>query len=547
MSADKKAIKIFIAYSQKDRTALDDLRTHAAPLLRPGNIQIWDDGEIIAGEVWDTTIKANLHEADIILLLLSPHALASEYFYNEEVKDALKRHEAGTARVVPVILAACLWQKTPLATLQGLPTGMTPISKWPNRDDAWNDVWTGLSDLIDELERLGFEQKTLEIAEAKPTAQPASKPSAAEEHAWEFAMEDDDRTAYEKFLIRFSDGFYAATARERLAAFEADDLLWELVIERGTEKAILKYLDKYPNGLHGAEAKQKIEAFDRERRELDSKKQKLVDATREKQELEKRERNHKAFMSSMRLIQIGLTKNEITERDPFYDLMIPIKGGTFEMGDTFGDGYDREKPVHTVTLSDFSLCKYPVTQGLWKAVMGESNNPSNFKGDESLPVEKVSWDDAQAFIATLNKKSGQQYRLPTEAEWEYAARGGGQSKGYKYSGSNNIEEVAWYKENAGNKTQPVGSLKPNELGLFDMSGNVWEWCQDRYDEKYYETCKKNGVVVNPTGPEKGVTRVIRGGGWLYGPRGCRAAYRGYGRPGYRDYDLGFRLALQFSG
>ena len=243
-----------------------------------------------------------------------------------------------------------------------------------------------------------------------------------------------------------------------------------------------------------------------------------------------------------RIRQVGQKNN-----DPFYDLMIPIKGGTFEMGDTFGDAFGNEKPVHSVTLSDFSLCKYPVTQGLWKAVMGEGNNPSYFKGDDSLPVEMVSWEDAQVFIATLNKKSGQQYRLPTEAEWEYAARGGNQSKGYQYSGSNDVKEVAWYDENSKGKTHPVGGLKPNELGLFDLSGNVWEWCQDWYDEKYYEFCKKNGVVVNPVGPDEGVNRVLRGGSWINDPQFCRAAYRNDYGPDSRIFSIGFRLALQVSG
>jgi formylglycine-generating enzyme required for sulfatase activity len=179
--------------------------------------------------------------------------------------------------------------------------------------------------------------------------------------------------------------------------------------------------------------------------------------------------------------------------------------------------------------------------------MGEGNNPAHFKGDDLLPVERVSWEDAQVFIATLNKKSGQQYRLPTEAEWEYAARGGNQSKGYQYSGSNDLKEVAWYDENSNNKTHPVGDLKPNELGLFDMSGNVWEWCQDWYDQKYYEFCKKNEVLVNPVGPDKGFSRVLRGGGWSGSPQLCRAAYRYYLEPAYRNGSLGFRLALQVSG
>lgn len=518
MSADKKAIKIFIAYSQKDRTALDDLRTHAAPLLRQGNIEIWYDGEIIAGEVWDTTIKANLYAADIILLLLSSHSLASEYFYNEEVQGALKRHEAGTVRVVPIILSACLWQRTPLANLQGLPTGMTPISKWPNRDDAWNDVLIGLSDLVDELERVGVERKT-ELKEKKYEKEPSKKqtlnlqkPAPGEEHAWEFTVDNGTVSVYEKFLARFPNGIYATAARERLEDFKADAVAWEFAQEDGRESAIQKYLNKYPDGLYALSAKVKILVFEKDR----------INAAGQKkqEELAERRRN-----------------------DPFYDLMIPIKGGTFEMGDTFGDGYGSEKPVHSVSLSDFSLCKYPVTQGLWKAVMGEGNNPSHFKGDDQLPVEMVSWEDAQAFIAALNKKSGQQYRLPTEAEWEYAARGGSQSQGCKYSGSNNVKEVAWYFRNSGNKMHPVGALKTNELGLFDMSGNVWEWCQDWYSENYYEACKKNGITVNPAGPEKGAGRVLRGGGYFGEAHLCRAACRLNDEPTGQDGGIGFRLAL----
>ena len=520
MSADKKAIKIFIAYSQKDRMALDDLRTHAAPLLRQGNIQIWYDGEIIAGEVWDEVIKANLERADIILLLLSSHSLASEYFYNKEVKDALKRHEAGKARVVPIILSACLWQKTPLATLQGLPTGMIPISKWPNRDDAWNDVLMGLSDLVDELEREEVEPKTVS-KEKKYEKEPPGKqtlnlqkPLPGEEHAWEFTVDNGTVSVYEKFLARFPNGIYATAARERLEDFKADAIAWEFAQEDGRESAIQKYLDKYPDGLYALSAKVKILVFEKDR---------INAAGQKKQE-------------------------ELAERrriDPFYDLMIPIKGGTFEMGDTFGDGDKNEKPVHSVTLSDFLLCKYPVTQGLWKAVMGEDDNLSQVKGDDELPVERVAWYDGQKFIAALNKKSGQQYRLPTEAEWEYAARGGNQSKGYKYSGSDNLTEVAWYKENSNNQKHPVGSLKANELGLFDMSGNVWELCQDWYDKNYYETCKKNGVASNPPGPGKGLNRVIRGGCYYNDLWSCRTDYRGINGPTIRLVGVGFRLVLPF--
>ena len=218
--------------------------------------------------------------------------------------------------------------------------------------------------------------------------------------------------------------------------------------------------------------------------------------------------------------------------------MVNVQGGTFTMGCTKeqdGDCYSDEKPAHEVTLSDFRIGKYPVTQKLWKAVTG--NNPSHFKGND-LPVENVFWDDCQAFIKKLNDLTGQQYRLPTEAEWDYAARGGRLSKGYKYAGSNNMDEAGWYNGNSNGKTHPVGQKKPNELGLYDMSGNVWEWCSDRYG-RY-----KAGAVRNPLGPDSGGIRVYRGGSWNGYARYSRAATRGNSAPTARRNLLGFRLASQ---
>ena len=160
--------------------------------------------------------------------------------------------------------------------------------------------------------------------------------------------------------------------------------------------------------------------------------------------------------------------------------MVRVEAGTFTMGATaeMKDPWDDEKPTHRVTLiNDYYIGKYEVTQALWKAVMG--NNPSEFKGD-NLPVEQVSWKDCQKFLSKLNRITGKMFRLPTEAEWEYAARGGNKSRGYQYSGSNNLLDVAWYDDNSGRKTHAVGTKQPNELGIYDMSGNVCEWCQDWY-------------------------------------------------------------------
>ena len=216
--------------------------------------------------------------------------------------------------------------------------------------------------------------------------------------------------------------------------------------------------------------------------------------------------------------------------------MVYVPGGTFTMGATAEQGKDAyywEKPTHSVTLSGYYIGKYEVTQAQWKAIMG--NNPSGFKGD-NLPVERVSWDDCQEFIIKLNELTGKKFSLPTEAQWEYAARGG-KSVGTKYSGRDNIENVAWYLDNSGLKTHPVGTKSPNSLGIYDMTGNVWEWCQDWFDYDYY----KNSPTTNPTGPNSGSNRVYRGGSWDSSARYCRVLNRSNFTPDDRSNSLGFRL------
>ena len=231
--------------------------------------------------------------------------------------------------------------------------------------------------------------------------------------------------------------------------------------------------------------------------------------------------------------------------------MVKVEGGTFTMGATSEQGSDaqsNEKPAHQVMLSGYSIGETEVTQELWLAVMG--SNPSQFTAaggyydNLQRPVERVSWNDCQTFISKLNSLTGNNFRLPTEAEWEYAARGGNKSKGYKYAGSNVIGDVAWYKENAYDMgstsfeygTHSVATKDPNELGLYDMSGNVWEWVNDWYGD--YANAQ-----VNPTGPATGSGRVNRGGGWGYTATSCRVSSRFSNAPTSTAYNLGLRLAL----
>ncbi|MBR5215147.1 MAG: formylglycine-generating enzyme family protein [Bacteroidales bacterium] len=218
--------------------------------------------------------------------------------------------------------------------------------------------------------------------------------------------------------------------------------------------------------------------------------------------------------------------------------MIAVEGGTFQMGATSEQGSDAESdesPVHDVTLSSYYIGETEVTQELWEAVMG--SNPSYYSGYPQRPVEYVSWNDCQEFITKLNQLTGKNFRLPTEAEWEYAARGGNKSKGYKYSGSNTIDNVAWYASNSSSRTHDVKTKQANELGIYDMSGNVWEWCQDWYGSY------SSGSQTNPTGPSSGPSRVIRGGGWGNDAGICRVSNRNAGIPGGSSGILGLRLSL----
>ena len=234
--------------------------------------------------------------------------------------------------------------------------------------------------------------------------------------------------------------------------------------------------------------------------------------------------------------------------------MQPIAGGSFMMGSN-EDG--NEQPIHRVQLSDFYMCEHLVTQAVWEYIMG--SNPSGFK-DEQRPVEEVRWLDAQAFIKKLNAWEAQHpnplrprgyYCLPSEAQWEYAARGGQQSEGFIYAGSDKLEEVGYYALNSANQTRRVGQLYPNELGLYDMSGNVWEWCQDEWHDNYkrapadgsvWESNDANGSVWESNDVKKNILRVIRGGSWNDLPNDCRLAYRYWYFDLNRNDLIGFRLS-----
>jgi len=441
--------KVFTIYAREDAQYLDELRGHLRPLERAKRIAVWSDREINPGVEWEREIIDHLGGADIVLVLVSAAYFQSAYIHEVEIELARKRHDAGEARMLPIIVRQIDFSDDPIiGSLQVLPTDAKPVTsrQWDDRDHAWADVVAGL-------------KRTLEMLDA--------------------------------------------AERER----------------RNHEQA-------------AADAKHRLEEMARE--------------------------------------------------------MVLIKAGSFTMGCTDeqgGDCYEDEEPAHSVTLTqDFYLGKYPVTNAQYATFLNEKGNQTESdvpwidlsgkwseaarcrilaegnifrtqSGYENHPVVYVSWYGAKAYCDWLSAQTGRNYRLPTEAEWEYAAQGGHLAPAHqtKYAGSNNADEVAWYWENSGDQQlsgnwneeklktnncqpRPVGEKKHNALGLYDMSGNVYEWCSDWKDDHPL------GVQINPTGPAVGTSRVLRGGSWYNFAEDCRVSKRGGYYPNDWDYDLGFRVA-----
>lgn len=395
--------KIFIAYAREDASYLERFRKPLNVLRRNGHCRIFFDGEIIPGERWDDRLKAELHQADIFVLLVTDDFLDSDYINDVELPKALEKEKAGKAKVVPIILRPCMWEYTLLSQFQVVLHEGQPI-----------ETSGGYVYAVEQIARV--------IKQLKETLHPTKK--------------------------------------------DAEDRI---------------------------EVQQKV--------------------TTEHQRL--------------------------STIDPFHDLMIPIKGGTFQMGDEHGDLSKFCRPVHEVRVKDFQLCKHPVTQAQWRDIMGEDPPILRFKGCDNCPLERVSWNDVKVFIKRLNEKTNGNYRLPSEAEWEFAARGGNQTKKFKFAGSDQVKEVAWFDKNSGKKTQPVMQLKPNELGLYDLSGNIWEWCEDNWHDNY-NGAPKDGSAW--TIGEDQLRRVVRGGSWFSSVSYCRVSYRNEFTSDSRVDIIGFRLA-----
>ncbi|MFN8304513.1 MAG: SUMF1/EgtB/PvdO family nonheme iron enzyme [Saprospiraceae bacterium] len=542
-------LKTFIIYARDDGHFKSALRRQLTPMEQLGLLEVWDDSHLLPGEEWEKSIEQKLDESDLVLMLVSDAALFSDFIQKKELKTTLERKQQGVTQFVPILVRDCLWDLLPdFKNVQMLPLdpqrSLLAVEAWLSQSSAWAAALRELNRLIPGIQqKIAAEKNAREAALA--AEQDALQQKAAAEKA-EKLRHNRDEAAWKKTL--------AAVA----AADHPEDQI----------EIYQTYLEDHHN--HREEAETAIHALEGElslaRKLKEKAEQKRLAAEAEAQRKAEEDTRQKAAAEKERQRQAA----EAEARAKNLPEMIRIEGGTFQMGSN--DGEANEKPVHAVTVKDFYLGKYPVTLAQFKSFIEASayqtdadkdggsyiwngkdwvktkgvnwrcdlHGKSRPESENNHPVIHVSWNDAKAYCDWLSKTTGQSYRLPAEAEWEYAARGGRLSKGFSYAGSNQIGEVAWYNQNSGSKTHPVGEKKPNELGLYDMSGNVWEWCEDDWHGSYKDNPPTNGSawVDSP----RGSVRVVRGGSWYYAPAIARVANRLYDFPASRSGNVGFRLA-----
>ncbi|HRK83150.1 MAG TPA: SUMF1/EgtB/PvdO family nonheme iron enzyme [Saprospiraceae bacterium] len=551
-------LKTFIIYARADAAFKDELLNHLHLFVENRLIEKWVDSDLLPGEDWEKRIEQELEAAHLVIMLVSADALSSEFIRKKELKTAIEKKRAGSARFVPVLVRDCMWKLNPdIAEIQLLPRGdngrIQGVAAWLSRDSAWTNVCEELHKLIQEIHAHLEKEKAAAERARKAEEEDRQRQEAAEKAAralrrrdeafWKKISEDATRSddpqhqieLYESYLQDDAFSLHRAEAEEAIETIQAEiEAAERLEVARRTaeEKRKAAEAEHKKRAAEAAEQKRK-EAAERE-----------AEAARIAAEAKEREERHRKEEAQRQAKEKEEQKRREEAVQAFIE-MVPVEGGPFQFG---GE--------HTVTVPDFEIGKYPVTQKQWREIMG--NNPSRFKGDD-LPVESVNWDDVKAFIQKLNERfPGRHFRLPSEAEWEYAARGGRLSKGYEYAGSNKLDEVGWYWENSGDKplsgewdrkkieknncrTHPVGHIKANELGIHDMSGNVWEWCADDWHADYKGAPTDGSAWVDS--PQRGSFRVLRGGSWGDFAGDCRVSYRGSFSPGYRGDACGFRVAL----
>lgn len=599
-----KPLRLFYSYSHRDEEFRQTLETHLSFLRRGGLIAEWHDRMIGAGGDWKGDIDRNLASADIVLLLVSADFIASDYCWSEEMTKALRRHEAGEARVVPVILRPCRWLSTPLAKVQAVPRDGKAVTDWLNRDAAFDDVAAAIERMIHELwqDRLRAAEEARRHAEHERQQAEAAAARAAEEQRLRREQEEQQRREREERQKREREEAEARRKAEEEERREA---------QRRREEDRQRHAEKerQKREREEAETRRKAEEEERERqwraRQSEEAKGEIAEKESEREAAETGVgavdgETTKPLMrrgliagALVALVVAGIgavffggelpepvavkpptpvaaptpvpapdpkpapQKSALKPGETFSDCpncpeMVVIRGGTFTMGSPRNEEgrSNDEGPQRQVTIAPFAIGKTEVTFDQWDACVAAGGcngyRPDDEWGRGSQPVINVSWQDAQAYVDWLAEKTGKPYRLPTEAEWEYAARAGTTTP---FSFGSTISTVqANYDGNyvygAGTKgedrqrTVPAGSLPANPWGLYEVHGNLWEWVEDCYHDSY-----KGAPADGRAWVENSCSvRVFRGGSWSYLPGFLRSAYRGGLEPGYRNIAVGFRVA-----
>jgi formylglycine-generating enzyme required for sulfatase activity len=477
-------MEVFFSYAREDEQLQAALARHLTPLQKQGIITTWHDREITAGENWKKAIDSHLESANIILLLISADFVASEYCYDIELARALQRHERQEARVIPIILRSVDWHHTPFSTLASLPSNGVAITAWSDRDAAFADVATGLRKAIQELLHPVHPPSPPQFPEVpqNPSLRPKS-PTI-----------DPNRR---KFL--------------QLLGLGGSGVLGTVVLNQ-----FFKPQTPIPNSLS------------------------------------------KISFTSVRLgISGQILERPVGSAIVFIEelakgvfmTMVKIPAGKFTMGSPASeqDRTSYESPEHGVTVPEFYCGQTLVTQAQWQSIMG--NNPSQFKGDDKLPVDSVSWLDAMDFCQKLSQKTGRAYRLPSEAEWEYACRAGTKTPFafgetitpavVNYNGSYPYASAA--KGGYRQKTTPVGIFPANGFGLYDMHGNLWEWCLDEWVDNYNNSSTDGSAREGISRSANDSQRLLCGGSWANAARYCRSAFRVSYAASDRVYTYGLRV------
>jgi formylglycine-generating enzyme required for sulfatase activity len=572
----RQPIEVFFSYSREDKPLRDKLDVHLSSLKRQGVISAWHDRQIIAGSEWEEEIDRHMHTADVILLLISPDFVNSEYCYDIELPVAMARHEAGEACVVPILLRPVLgWKNLPFAKLQVYPSEGRPITKWRNEDDAFVDVGEGILAAISQVlakreqERQEQERQERERQEQEKLRQEQEPVTSVKLPVKAPQCDQKDKKPQREKLLQQEVSEEREKFEATISRQEREQIVWsrrQLLLSStlgfgSLAFGLLVYLR--PSGAERSPRSQpnnlttpptpssptqspQPSSISSSTTSLKPFNFEVVTVNAKGEENPRQRKQGQLFVEDL--------GNGVTLE------MVSIPSGTFQMGSptTEKARQDDESPQYPVNVSAFSIGRYAVTQAQYQAIMGK--NPSYFKGVKR-PVEQVSWNDAQEFCKKLSQKTGHKYRLPSEAEWEYACRAGTATPfhfgetittdlanyrgtdweflGTNYPGNYGEAPKGKYRE----RTTDVGIFPANAFGLCDMHGNVWEWCEDIYYENY-EGASKDRSAWNIGGEAS--RRLLRGGSWDDFPAFCRSAVRSLTMPVISGYVIGFRVVCSFA-